>query len=263
MTGRGIPDDPEHPARARLWIKVDGTLVGRPDDPDGRVHLRQRPDPARRRAGAARHPHRLAAAPAGVARPHDLVPPALPRRRVVALRPVLAVRRRRPRAGARAGVLAVGRAGRDGGPGGPDPAPRGLARRQAARTTQQVGRAVLRAGEREGPAGVVLAGGEGDRAREEDRLLEGDLDGDGRRAAGSRSRRSSAPWSTCRARSGAGSPAPSRSAGRGGSGWRRPTPRRTSGRGRRAAATRRRRSARRGSPGRRAASPSTVRPRRR
>ncbi len=30
VTGRGIPEDPEHPARARLWIKVDGTLS---DDP--------------------------------------------------------------------------------------------------------------------------------------------------------------------------------------------------------------------------------------
>jgi acyl-CoA thioesterase-2 len=26
VTGRGLPDDPEHPARARLWIKVDGAL---------------------------------------------------------------------------------------------------------------------------------------------------------------------------------------------------------------------------------------------
>ena len=30
ITGHGIPDDPEAPARARLWIKVDGALS---DDP--------------------------------------------------------------------------------------------------------------------------------------------------------------------------------------------------------------------------------------
>ena len=53
--------------------------------------------------GAALVPHgidiALAAAAAGLARPHDLVPPAVPRRRVVALRPVLAVGRGRPRPG--------------------------------------------------------------------------------------------------------------------------------------------------------------------
>jgi acyl-CoA thioesterase-2 len=27
VSGRGIPDDPEHAARARLWIKVDGALA--------------------------------------------------------------------------------------------------------------------------------------------------------------------------------------------------------------------------------------------
>ena len=112
------------PARARLWIKVDGADLRRPDAPDRGVHLRQRPDAARRGARAARHPHRLTAAAAGLARPHDLVPPAVPRRRLVALRPVLAVRRRRARPRARAGVLAVGRAGGDGGPGGADPGAR-------------------------------------------------------------------------------------------------------------------------------------------
>lgn len=30
VTGRGLPDDPAHPAQARLWIRVDGTLA---DDP--------------------------------------------------------------------------------------------------------------------------------------------------------------------------------------------------------------------------------------
>jgi acyl-CoA thioesterase-2 len=27
ITGQGLPEDPEHAARARLWIKVDGTLA--------------------------------------------------------------------------------------------------------------------------------------------------------------------------------------------------------------------------------------------
>ena len=30
VNGRGIPDDPEHPAQARLWVKIGGAL---PDDP--------------------------------------------------------------------------------------------------------------------------------------------------------------------------------------------------------------------------------------
>ncbi len=30
ISGHGLPDDPDHPARARLWIRVDGTLA---DDP--------------------------------------------------------------------------------------------------------------------------------------------------------------------------------------------------------------------------------------
>jgi acyl-CoA thioesterase II len=34
ISGRGLPEDPDHPARARLWIRVDGEL---PDDP--LIHL--------------------------------------------------------------------------------------------------------------------------------------------------------------------------------------------------------------------------------
>ena len=68
--------------------------------------------------------------PDGLAGPHDLVPPAVPGRRVVALRPVLA---RPPRAAAGWPLGRVftqdGRLVATGGPGGPDPAPRDRADR--------------------------------------------------------------------------------------------------------------------------------------
>ena len=61
--------------------------------------------PDRRVALGARPDFDLGRGVPGLARPHGLVPPAVPRRRVVALRPALAGRVRRPRAGAGANVF--------------------------------------------------------------------------------------------------------------------------------------------------------------
>ena len=57
-----------------------------------RARLRERPDAARRQPAPARADHRRPADPDGVARPRDVVPPRLPRRRVDAVRPGVAVR---------------------------------------------------------------------------------------------------------------------------------------------------------------------------
>ena len=70
----------------------------RPGRPPRHVHLRQRHDAARRHPRRPRRHHRRPAPPAGLAGPLDLVPPAVPRRRVVALRPVVAVGLRAPAA---------------------------------------------------------------------------------------------------------------------------------------------------------------------
>ncbi len=62
--------------------------------------------------------------PDGLAGPHHLVPPPLPRRPLVALRPVVAVGAVGSRSGDRAGLHRGRDAGRHGGPGGPDQATR-------------------------------------------------------------------------------------------------------------------------------------------
>ena len=66
---------------------------------------------------AARRPRRAG----GLARPHRLVPPAVPRRRVAALRPVVAVAPPAPEGSRSAGSSPRTGAGRVGGAGGPDP----------------------------------------------------------------------------------------------------------------------------------------------
>ena len=86
----GLEPDPRHPAQSRVWVRVRGAPVRRPARAPRGVHLRQRPDPARRGAGAARAGLHLARPPGRLAGPHRLVPPAVPGRRVVALRPVVA-----------------------------------------------------------------------------------------------------------------------------------------------------------------------------
>ena len=93
--GGALPTD-ERPAQVRLWIRTNGRARRLAADPPGRVHLRQRPDPARLLAGAARRAGRRPGGAVRLARPHHLVPPALPRRRVAALRPGLAVGDRGP-----------------------------------------------------------------------------------------------------------------------------------------------------------------------
>ena len=87
-----LTDDPSRPARAQLWIRVNGRLG---DDPaDHLATFTYASDMTL--LGATLVPHGVTiGAPrlqAGLARPLDLVPPALPRRRVVALRPVVARR---------------------------------------------------------------------------------------------------------------------------------------------------------------------------
>ena len=72
-------DDPQRelvPAVQRLWFKADGVAAGVADDPQRRLHLHQRPEPAGGEPGPARAVHRLAEGAAGVAGSHDLVPPA-------------------------------------------------------------------------------------------------------------------------------------------------------------------------------------------
>ena len=90
--GAHPPRRGHRPARARAALDPGQRRPRRrPRAAHRGVHLRQRPDPARRDPGAARRRDRLPEADAGLARPHDLVPPAVPGRPVVALRPVVAV----------------------------------------------------------------------------------------------------------------------------------------------------------------------------
>ena len=77
----------------------------RPGHPARGVHLRLRHDAAAGGARAARPLHRVGGDAGGLARPLDLVPPAVPGRRVVALRPGLAVRLGRPGPGPGPGLL--------------------------------------------------------------------------------------------------------------------------------------------------------------
>ncbi len=121
-----LTDDPSRPARAQLWIRVNGRLS---DDPS--EHLATFTYASDMTLlGAALVPHGVTVAtpgpPAGVAGPLDLVPPAVPRRRVVALRPVVAVGLRGPRAVPRPGLHPGRHPGRHRGPGGPDPDAREL-----------------------------------------------------------------------------------------------------------------------------------------
>ena len=120
----------QHPLRARARRRprlpgpdVDPAARGaarRPGHPRRRVHLRQRRQPARLDAvGPRRQPVQDAD---GLARPHAVVPPALPRGRLVALRPVVAVGAGRPRPGLRADLHRRRHARGHRRAGGPDPA---------------------------------------------------------------------------------------------------------------------------------------------
>ena len=100
----GELDASVHPAQARLWIRVNGDL------PDDRILHRAAFTYASDMTllGATLVPHGVhvgvTEGAVGLARPHDLVPPAVPRRRVVALRPALALGLGWPRPGVRPGV---------------------------------------------------------------------------------------------------------------------------------------------------------------
>ena len=98
----GEIDVPGQPARARLWIRADGDL---PDDPlQHTAAFTYASDMTLLGAdpGAARGVHLLAVDAGGLAGPLDLVPPAVPGRPVVALRPAQPVGVGRPRPGHRA-----------------------------------------------------------------------------------------------------------------------------------------------------------------
>ena len=121
---RGLAEDPDHPAKARLWIRVNGQLS---DDPlEHLATFTYASDMTL--LGATLVPHGVNIStpwpPARLAGPRRVVPPALPGRRVVALRPALAVRLRRPRAGPGPGVHPGRSAGRDRRAGGADQAAR-------------------------------------------------------------------------------------------------------------------------------------------
>ena len=118
----GLEPDPTHPSRAQIWIRIDGTLVRRPARAPGRLHLRQRRDPARRRAGRARgRPDQRSrwrrsttrSGSTGRSAPTSGGSTTSGRRRPAA-----------PAACRSAGSSPGRHAGRDGGPGGPDPQPR-------------------------------------------------------------------------------------------------------------------------------------------
>ena len=124
---RHLEPDPDHPGRQRVWLRVSSPL---PDDPfwhtaaftylSDMTLMGAALSAARPQLRAGRRVRRLA-------RPHGLVPPAVPRRRVVALRPGLAGGVRRPWAGAGAGLHPGRHAGRLGRAGGRDPAAEGRA----------------------------------------------------------------------------------------------------------------------------------------
>ena len=121
--GSGLPADPAHPAQARLWVRVNGRLS---DDPlEHLAAFTYASDLTL--LGAALVPHGLNLGsprlqPASLDHT-DLVPPAVPGRRVVALRPVVADGGRRPRPRAGPGLRPGRHAGRHRRPGGPDPGP--------------------------------------------------------------------------------------------------------------------------------------------
>ena len=115
-----LPDDPDHPSRARMWIRV-GEGLG--DDPQ--VHLAAftyASDIGLLGAALAAARRDAGRRADGLARPHHLVPPPVPGRRLVALRHAVPVGAGRPRPGAGPGLHPGRPAGRHRGAGGPDPA---------------------------------------------------------------------------------------------------------------------------------------------
>ena len=134
----GLPEDPEHPARARLWIRVDGDARRRPDVQQAAFTYAS----DLTLLGAALVPHGI-----HIASPR--LQPASLDHTIWFHRPFRADEwwlydQFSPFAGGGRGLAlarvftAVRRAGRDGGPGGPDPA----ARRPAHSITSHVIRGI-------------------------------------------------------------------------------------------------------------------------
>ena len=124
IAGRGLPDDPSRPARARLWIRVNGELSDDPVQHLAAFTYASDLTLLGATLGPARRDDRQSRAAARLARPRDVVPPPVPGRRVVALRPALAVGAGCARAGAGPGLHPGRDAGLERRPGGADPAAR-------------------------------------------------------------------------------------------------------------------------------------------
>ncbi len=115
----GLDPDPDHPSQARMWIRVTGEIG---DDPlDHLATFTYASDVSLLGASLAAHRANPSEGADGLPRPRDLVPPAVPGGRVVALRPVVAVRLRRPRLLARPGLQAGRHPRRHRRPGGAHP----------------------------------------------------------------------------------------------------------------------------------------------
>ena len=187
ITGQGLPEDPEQPARARLWIKVDGELAADPTVQQAAFTYAS----DLTLLGAALVPHGIHIAsprlqPASLDhtiwfhRPfradewwlYDQFSPFAGGARGLALARVFSQSGELVATVAQEGLIRLRE---------PSAVRRGDAavRSGGGRPTEQVRRAVLRVGHGEGPARVVLAGGVAHRARQEHRLLERHLDGDG------------------------------------------------------------------------------------
>ena len=111
--GQGLP--------AAGVVQTQGPAARRPCAAHLRAGLHERPDSAR--LGTGQPPRGTQASDGGLAGSRDVVHAAVPRRRVVALRPVLAVGVRWPRADPWPDLQPVRRDGGDGRPRGADPLP--------------------------------------------------------------------------------------------------------------------------------------------
>ena len=137
--------DDAHPARARVWVRADGVL---PDD--RRLHqaaLAYASDLTLLSATTVPHNVLSGSRPGRITRPRDVVPPAVPSRRMAALRPDLADGLPGPRPGHRP-PLPARRPGRQRRPRRPDPPDGWPSSRQLTRSRR--GRLPSRAGK--GPA---------------------------------------------------------------------------------------------------------------
>ena len=118
----GLEPDDGHVSQARMWIRL---REGLPDDPAIHVAAFTYASDVSLLGSTLSVARREPVEDAdGLARPHAVVPPALPRRRLVALRPVVAVGAGRPRPGVRPDLHRRRHARGHRRAGGPDPAAR-------------------------------------------------------------------------------------------------------------------------------------------